>query len=461
MSTNGRRFSLTPRVLDIGYAYLSSLNVQQIAQPYLEALSERVHESVSVTVLDGADIVYVARVPTKRIMTISLGLGSRLPAYCTSMGRVLLAELAPEDAGRRPARQRLERHTEHTITSAADLAVVLEQVRAQGWALVDQELEMGAAVGRRPAAGLVGAGGGGHERVDAGGPHPDGGAARALRPRAGDHRRPDQRGAGQEMTAAGAGDALWARVHDLASRLRGAGADVSLSELLDAAEGVRHIDLADRAQLRTALRATLVKHAHELDRFDALFDRCFPARPVATPGPVPAAGAGAEAAAARRGRRRRRWASGCGPRSTPAPRRSCGSWPRRRSGGYGGFEDGTRTERYHVYRVLRAVELAHLLHDALRRARERGEDLSRADVAARIEALRRLITEEVRARLGAADQRAARGPGDAGQPVRRRAGRGPPPPSSPRCGPPCGPWPAGWRPGCATGVRASARARWT
>ena len=80
-------------MLDIGYAYLSSLNVQQIAQPYLEALSERVHESVSVTVLDGADIVYIARMPTKRIMTISLGLGSRLPAYCTSMGRVLLAEL--------------------------------------------------------------------------------------------------------------------------------------------------------------------------------------------------------------------------------------------------------------------------------------------------------------------------------------------------------------------------------
>ena len=95
------------------------------------------------------------------------------------------------------------------------------------------------------------------------------------------------------MTAAGAGDALWARVHDLASRLRGAGTDVSLSELLDAAEGVRHIDLADRAQLRTALRATLVKHAHELDRFDALFDRCFPARPVATP--EPAASSDAEA----------------------------------------------------------------------------------------------------------------------------------------------------------------------
>ena len=155
VSTNGRRFSLTPRVLDIGYAYLSSLNVQQIAQPYLEALSERVHESVSVTVLDGADIVYVARVPTKRIMTISLGLGSRLPAYCTSMGRVLLAELAPEDLGD-ALPQRLERHTEHTVTSAAELAVVLKQVRAQGWALVDQELEMGlrsAAVPLRDSSG--------------------------------------------------------------------------------------------------------------------------------------------------------------------------------------------------------------------------------------------------------------------------------------------------------------------
>ena len=142
VSSNGRRFSLTPRVLDLGYAYLSSLNVQQIAQPYLEALSDRVHESVSVTVLDGADIVYVARVPTKRIMTISLGLGSRLPAYCTSMGRVLLAELGPDElAAALPGS--LERHTEHTVTTSAELAVVLKQVRAQGWALVDQELEMG------------------------------------------------------------------------------------------------------------------------------------------------------------------------------------------------------------------------------------------------------------------------------------------------------------------------------
>jgi IclR family pca regulon transcriptional regulator len=142
VSTNGRQFSLTPRVLDIGYAYLSSLNVQQIAQPYLEALSERVHESVSVTVLDGADIVYVARVPTKRIMTISLGLGSRLPAYCTSMGRVLLAELGPEELDA-ALPSMLDQHTEHTIDTVAELIVVLKQVKTQGWAMVDQELEMG------------------------------------------------------------------------------------------------------------------------------------------------------------------------------------------------------------------------------------------------------------------------------------------------------------------------------
>ena len=142
VSTNGRHFSLTPRVLDIGYAYLSSLNIQQIAQPFLEALSERVNESVSVTVLDGADIIYVARVPTKRIMTISLGLGSRLPAYCTSMGRVLLAELTPEQL-HAIVPERLEPRTDHTIRSRDVLEAALDDVRRQGWALVDEELEIG------------------------------------------------------------------------------------------------------------------------------------------------------------------------------------------------------------------------------------------------------------------------------------------------------------------------------
>jgi IclR family pca regulon transcriptional regulator len=142
VSSNSRHFSLTPRVLDIGYAYLSSLNVQQIAQPFLEALSERVNESVSVTVLDEADIIYVARVPTTRIMTISLGLGSRLPAHCTSMGRVLLAELTPDEL-RAVLPDQLAPRTDRTIRTRDELESVLDQVRRQGWALVDEELERG------------------------------------------------------------------------------------------------------------------------------------------------------------------------------------------------------------------------------------------------------------------------------------------------------------------------------
>jgi IclR family pca regulon transcriptional regulator len=153
---NGKNFELTPRVLDIGYAYLSSLNIQQIAQPFLEALSETVKESVSVSVLDGPDIVYVARVPTTHIMTISLGLGTRLPAYCTSMGRVLLASL--DETIRRDflAGLDLSPRTTNTLRSTAALAKELKKVRAQGWALVDQELEMGL---RSIAAPLVGASG--------------------------------------------------------------------------------------------------------------------------------------------------------------------------------------------------------------------------------------------------------------------------------------------------------------
>jgi IclR family pca regulon transcriptional regulator len=139
---DGRRFSLSPAVLDIGYAYLSSLNVQQIAQLFLEALSEQVHESVSISVLDGADIIYVARVPTTRIMTISLGLGTRLPAHCTSMGRVMLAEYPPAEVRARLG-PTLTPLTEHTISDFRALEKELAKIREQGWALVDQELEIG------------------------------------------------------------------------------------------------------------------------------------------------------------------------------------------------------------------------------------------------------------------------------------------------------------------------------
>lgn len=143
VTQNGRTFSLTPKVLDLGYSFLSSFHVVEVAQPYLERLVEQVKESSSMSVLDGAEIVYVARVPTKRIMTIALALGSRLPAYPTSMGRVLLAGLSDSELEDYLANIKLEQLTPHTITDPDRLREVLEEVSEQGYALVDQELEEG------------------------------------------------------------------------------------------------------------------------------------------------------------------------------------------------------------------------------------------------------------------------------------------------------------------------------
>ncbi|MEV4455595.1 IclR family transcriptional regulator C-terminal domain-containing protein [Microbispora sp. NPDC049633] len=141
--TDGRLFALSPRVLELGYAYLSSLSLPEVALPHLERLAAEVHESASVSVLDDTDIVYVARVPTARIMRVTIAIGTRFPAYCTSMGRVLLAGLSPEDLGAYLARADLRRLTSHTATSPTALRTALDEVRAQGWALVDQELEEG------------------------------------------------------------------------------------------------------------------------------------------------------------------------------------------------------------------------------------------------------------------------------------------------------------------------------
>ena len=141
--SDGRRFSLTPRVLRLGYAYLSSLGLWQIAEPYMEQLADLTHESCSAATLDGTSLVYVARVPAKRVMTISLGVGSRLPAYPTSMGRVLLADLPPSELDDYFRQATLERLAPGTLTDERLLRRLLEQVRQQGFALVDQELEDG------------------------------------------------------------------------------------------------------------------------------------------------------------------------------------------------------------------------------------------------------------------------------------------------------------------------------
>jgi IclR family pca regulon transcriptional regulator len=143
VALDGRNFSLTPRVLDLGYSYLSSMPLWDVAQPIMEDLVDRVHESVSASVLDGAEIVYVLRVPTHRIMTIGLSIGSRLPAYCTSMGRVLLGALSDDALDRALAGTKLVALTRHTVTDAKQLRKTIEADAKRGWSLVDQELEEG------------------------------------------------------------------------------------------------------------------------------------------------------------------------------------------------------------------------------------------------------------------------------------------------------------------------------
>lgn len=124
VATDGKLFSLTPRVLELGFSYISALSLPEIALPHLETLSRELGESTSASVLDGDAIVYVARVPTRRIMNVGISIGTRFPANVTSMGRVLLAA---EPEGQWPDA----------------LSHILMQVRSQGWALVDQELEPG------------------------------------------------------------------------------------------------------------------------------------------------------------------------------------------------------------------------------------------------------------------------------------------------------------------------------
>jgi IclR family transcriptional regulator, pca regulon regulatory protein len=140
---DGRLFSLSPRVLELGYAYLSSLSLPDISEPHLEWLVGQVGESSSMSVLDGDDVVYVARVPTSRIMTVAINVGTRFPAYATSMGRVLLAGLATHALDEYLARADLRPLTPSTVTDAASLRAVVDAVREQGWAMVDQELESG------------------------------------------------------------------------------------------------------------------------------------------------------------------------------------------------------------------------------------------------------------------------------------------------------------------------------
>jgi IclR family pca regulon transcriptional regulator len=140
---DGKFFTLTPRILRLGHAYLSGTPLPRILQPALDRLAAETDESCSAAVLDGTEIVYVARAARRRVMSVGLDVGSRLPAYCSSMGRVLLAALAEDDALARLKATERRKLTPATLTAVTDLMGEIARVRADGYSIVDQELELG------------------------------------------------------------------------------------------------------------------------------------------------------------------------------------------------------------------------------------------------------------------------------------------------------------------------------
>jgi IclR family pca regulon transcriptional regulator len=140
---DGKFFTLTPRVLRLGTGCLAAMPLPRIVQPVLDRLSQEIGESTSVSILDETEIVYVARAAQRRVMSIALMPGSRLPAYCTSMGRVLLAALDPAEARHTLENSSLVARTDRTVTDPDALIVLLEEIRRHGYALIDQEVEIG------------------------------------------------------------------------------------------------------------------------------------------------------------------------------------------------------------------------------------------------------------------------------------------------------------------------------
>jgi uncharacterized protein len=211
--------------------------------------------------------------------------------------------------------------------------------------------------------------------------------------------------------SAGPGEGVLAALERLVAGLRGRGVDVSLSQRIDATESLRHVDLARRVELRAALEATLVTHAHQRHLFADVFDRCFPARPsramarrsgglVGEAGPttaisddlVPPGGARPDSASVLAGATLDLLVQRAGEDELR-------DLAEQLVAAFGGLEAGARSERYHVYRVLRAADLAALMRRAMAWARDGGVVLDRLELERRIERLRQLITEQVRAEL--------------------------------------------------------------
>jgi len=160
-SEDGRNYALRPKLLGLGHAYLSSTPMVVAAQPYLDRVSEAVHESSSLAVLDGDDILYLGRSVSSRIISVTLNVGSRLPAYCTSIGHVLLASLPAADLETYLDRVELRAYSDRTVTSTERLRRILADVRESGYAIADQQMELGVrsiAVPVRNSVGVVVAG---------------------------------------------------------------------------------------------------------------------------------------------------------------------------------------------------------------------------------------------------------------------------------------------------------------
>jgi len=143
VASEAHAFALRPKMLGLGHAYLSSTPLAVSAQPFLDRVGDAVNESCSLAILDGDEILYLARSVTSRIMSVTLNIGSRLPAYCTSIGYVLLAHLAAHELDAYLARVEFQPFTERTVTSAEKLRTILTATRQAGYAIADQEMELG------------------------------------------------------------------------------------------------------------------------------------------------------------------------------------------------------------------------------------------------------------------------------------------------------------------------------
>jgi IclR family pca regulon transcriptional regulator len=141
--SDGAQFSLRPKILELGFSALSSMNVWDVAQPIMNALSDRLQESCFAAVLDGDSVIYVARASSNRLVNVGITIGSRVPAHCVSTGRVLLAALPEAALHAYLEAVRLTKFTPFTVTSKVKLRGLVEEARLQGWASVDQELEIG------------------------------------------------------------------------------------------------------------------------------------------------------------------------------------------------------------------------------------------------------------------------------------------------------------------------------